>query len=138
MAHHQLQHRPGHIVKAVQTGIDDRLPLFRRHHHEQPVGNDPGVVDQDVDTSQPGADFRHNLFRCLSVPDIKLADLALAALPFNHGQGLLCALLVAVVVDDQIIASPRQLHADCPADPLAAPGDQGYAFFVFCGHCWFT
>ena len=41
----------------VEVGVDDLLPLLRRHLVEHGVAGDAGVVDQHVDRAELGLDL---------------------------------------------------------------------------------
>jgi len=63
----------------MQGGIDHLLPPLRRHHQEQAVSDDAGIVDQDVNGLQPVADLVYRPLHLFPIADVEPADLPAAA-----------------------------------------------------------
>ena len=63
-----------HVEQRVEVGVDDGVPLIRRHLVEHAVLGDAGVVDQHVDRSEILLDLREAGDAGVVVADVPLVD----------------------------------------------------------------
>ena len=46
--HHRPDYRLAHTKYRTEIGVDDVIPLFILHHHQQIIARDTGVIHQNV------------------------------------------------------------------------------------------
>ena len=63
-----------HVEQRVQVGVDDGVPLVRRHLVEHAVLGDAGVVDENVDRAEVLLDLRESGGAGVVVGDVPLED----------------------------------------------------------------
>ncbi|KAF4531324.1 hypothetical protein B566_EDAN019431, partial [Ephemera danica] len=68
--HHARHHLLGDVEHAVEVGVDDRVPVVRRHLQEHAVAGDAGVVHQHVDRAVCGHGLAESIDRALPVAHI--------------------------------------------------------------------
>ena len=66
-----------HVEHARQVGVDDLMPLLRRHLVKRCIAGDAGVVDQDVDRAKIGLDLRDACGACLIIANGPFAKVKL-------------------------------------------------------------
>jgi hypothetical protein len=118
---HGVDDRPRHVEQRVEIGADHLRPLVVAHLLQHGVARDAGVVDQHLD----GPDF------VLDVDDPLLAGGVIAHVPFeDRDLGFLVEglgrLVVAAVIDGDVIASLLQRLCGRGADTARAARDQSY------------
>lgn len=89
------------------------------------VGAAAGIIDQDVDRAELLLRLFKQAPRILGIGEIGLEDHGPAAVLLNLPGSLLCALAVAVVMDDHIGSFARESDGDRLADPAVRAGHQG-------------
>ena len=117
-----LHHRPGIVECAGEIRIDDLPPGQRIHVVQRAVALDTGVVDQDVDRSQPALDVPHHLLGAGEVAYIRLVR-------GRDGRQALRCRLIAGVSECYLVTGGCELLHDGAADAAAASGDQCDAHF---------
>ena len=123
-------HAPGggDAAEKRPLGVDGEngVPIRLGELFERSVGGVSGIVDQHVQGSQRIADRPDHAFDGFAIGDIGLdRDRAAAKLPDLPGN-LLGGDDIRVRNHRDIRAFGRQLQGDCPANPLATSGYDGY------------
>src|SRR5262249_27156104 len=121
--HHPEGHRVAEVEHPAEVGPDDVVPLLLGHAHEQPVGDDAGVVDEDGDGPQFLLDALHASLHRGGVGDVGLHGDRPAAGGGDLADEPLGRLAVAAVDDRDVGTLGGEGAGDGPADAAAAPGD---------------
>ncbi len=134
---------------ALEVDPDDGVPLLLGGVHQHPVADEPGVVDQDVETAEGVDRLLHHRRGLLEVGDVGAVGDGLAAERLDLGDDLvrdlggraLAGARGAEVVDDDLGALAGELERVRAADAPAGAGDdrdasfeQGH-WFSFCTTC---
>src|SRR5450830_815656 len=113
-----------HVVKAVQIGLEDTVPILAGDGRESIVARDACIADHAV----IGAvlfDVAQQDFCCLhAFRNVELQDARGATHRFDVLGHCLGGIAPAVAVQDDVIAIARQAQCDGFADAPAGAGDQ--------------
>jgi hypothetical protein len=115
---------------SLEVHPDDGVPLLLGGVDEHPVAHEPGVVDEDVETTERVDRLLHHRRGSLEVGDVGTVHDGLAPTRLDLGDDLMGRGLSrvvagerdAVVVDDDLGAVPGQLERVRATDPSTGAG----------------
>src|SRR6056297_2585193 len=118
---HALDDRPAHVEARTEVGLDDLLPLFRRHLVQGAVARDTGVVDQHLHRPEVALDL------CDAFPaGVEIADVPLVRTRAGGGGEFIGGFLVAAIVGRNGESCIDQRLRYGRANPSRAARDNGY------------
>ncbi len=112
------------LKRALEIGVDHRVPVFALHAHEQAVARDAGIVDQNIDMLESRRDFFHRGICGSGIGDIQRERLGHSAGGANRLQRFL-ERLFAPRHRGNCRAFRRQRQRNRLAQATARAGDQG-------------
>lgn len=60
-----------HVEGSFEIGVEDGVPVFGFHPHDEVIAGDAGVIDEDVDAAEVGDDLFSGFLDGVEVGDIK-------------------------------------------------------------------
>ena len=116
---HALDHLARHVEQRAEIGVDDSIPLLKRHLVERAILGDAGIVDEHIDRTEVSLDLL----------DAGGAGIERAHVPFidgNAGLGLefVGRRVIAGVAGGNLVAGGLQRLADRRANAPRSPGHQ--------------
>ena len=115
---HAFDHRTAHVEQGIEVGVDDVVPLVRRHLVEHAVFGDSGVVDENIDRPEVLGDLGQPSYTVLVFGDVPFVDVD-ARLRLELGGGL----VVGMIGRRDLAARRLQRLGDGGADAARAAGD---------------
>ena len=123
----------GHVERALEVHADHAVPVGLRHLGDERVAQDPGVVDDHVESAVGVDGEAHGSLGALPRGDVLVGGDGLTAAIADDGHGVVGGALVralalrapARIAHHDLGALGRQLHRLAPSDAAARPGDDG-------------
>jgi hypothetical protein len=96
--------------------VDDSIPFFRFHAHEQLIAPHPGIVDQDIHPPKCLDDLVKSYRRGCIVSDVKLEDLSATPHLLDGLYHLLSRLTLAATRHSDARTRPPERQGNRPAN----------------------
>src|SRR5262245_65692619 len=124
LANHETRNDLGAKNCAFEIGADDLLPIRWLHAHQQTIGGNAGIIDENINFPVPVNDVFHRRFDLIFIGDIEATKLSLTTLGGDRVQRRVSGGLVAAIVDDDIGAGAAERQSNRFADSPARAGDE--------------
>lgn len=109
---------------AAEVCVENGIPIFIAHAHDEPIACDTGIIDEDVDPGGCAENGFGEGFDCFGITDINGIGPALAAFGFDFPCDFLGIFLGARNADD-IGACIGEFEGDGATNTATCAGDNG-------------
>ena len=128
-------HAPGRLLAtekhAFQIVAEDEIPILLGHVDDGRLANQPGIVDQDVESAQPRVGFGESPRHLVGEADVALNGVDLSAAKPRDLVGNLLRFVQVKVKDRHFGSFPGKRFNNGSADPGGASGHNRFLALQF-------